>query len=122
MQLVSGVPTQPPTPGGRTVPDPSRYDNLNPHERIEQQERDLNSGLPLQATSWDRSHLEECAQCAEAHPAVVEAYRRFDSDAVEKLRDLLEVLKICLDYSWHKAELLLEQMNLSSTQPDDKEH
>lgn len=121
MQLVSGAPAQPPTPGGRTVPDPTRYYNLNPHERIEQQERDLDSGLPLQATPWDRSHLEECAQCAEAHPAVVEAYRRFDSNAVDKLQDLLEVLKICLNYSWHKVELLLEQMHLSSTRPEDKE-
>jgi hypothetical protein len=121
MQLVSGVPTQPPAPGGRTGPDPTRYYNLNPHERIEQQERDLNSGLPLQATSWDRSHLEECAQCAEAHPAVVEAYHRFDSNAVDKLQDLLVVLRICLDYSYHKVELLLEQMGLSFTGPEDKE-
>jgi hypothetical protein len=119
--LVSSVPTQPPTPGGRTVPDPSRYNNLNSQERIEQQERDLKNGLTLQATSWDRSHLEECAQCAEAHPVVVEAYRRSDSDAVDKLQDLLEVLKICLDYNSHKVELLLERMNLSSTRPEDRE-
>jgi hypothetical protein len=42
MGLVSAVPAQPPT----SDPDPSRYNNLNPHERIAQQERDLNSGLP----------------------------------------------------------------------------
>jgi hypothetical protein len=52
---------------------------------------------------------------------VVEAYRRFDSNAVKKLRDLLAVLKICLDRSWHKVELLLEQMRLLSTGPDDNE-
>jgi hypothetical protein len=121
MKLASGVPAQPPTSGVRTTADPSRYNNLNPHQRIEQQERDLNSGLPLQATSRDRSHLEECAQCAEAHPAVVEAYCRLDSNAVDKLRDLLVVLKICLDCSWHKMKLLLEQMNLSSKRPDDRE-
>jgi len=103
--LTSGAPTQPPTSGGRTVADPSRYNNLNPHERIEQQERDLKGGLPLQAISCDRSHLDQCAQCAEAHPAVVEAYRSFDSNAVDELRDLLKVLRICLDCSWHKMVL-----------------
>jgi len=55
--LLSGVPAQPPTSGVRTTADPSRYNNLNPHERIEQQERDLKNGLPFQAKSWDRSHL-----------------------------------------------------------------
>ena len=52
---------------------------------------------------------------------MVEAYGRFDSNAVDKLRDLLKVLKICLDYSSDKVELLLERMNLSSKRPEDRE-
>jgi hypothetical protein len=52
---------------------------------------------------------------------VVEAYHDFDSNVAEKLWYLLTVLKICLDCSWHNMELLLEQMKLSSTRPDDRE-